>query len=536
MKKLIYLLVSLLLLILMHSCIQNQLGFDDIKGTPWDAQWAFPILNTSLELSDILNDTSGFIHEDENGLLSLVYASDSLVSIDAGQLIGVPDQNVVLEETFDLPNLPPGEELPPIPFAFNFPFETDQEGQRIDSLHFKSGIYHLEINTNLNKDQAYAEVIIQSLKDRSSGEPLSFNIDLSNPSGGTMTWESNIDLADYVLEMTGVPENTLNISCELNIITDDNPNNSPYQFSLTSRFDDLEFNYIFGYFARYTTQIGDTIYLDIFKLNQEGYFEFGPGSVNFLFTFHNSYGLPIDLDMVKARAYHGGDQPSDSVDINLFGEGIPNIIPINYPSLNQLGELVETEVNGENSNIHEALNISPDKLEIVVNGTLNPEEDPGINNFVLYDSKFMADIELELELFGAASGFRIADTLDFSMDLGGIESLNLIFDIENGFPIDASLWLHLLDSTDNKIYEILSPEELLVAGGETGGEENGYKVVTPGFKLTEIPLDKDGIFALKNATKIVVNAEVSTTNGQLAKIYSDYGLKVKVGANLGVNY
>jgi len=244
----------------------------------------------------------------------------------------------------------------------------------------------------------------------------------------------------------------------------------------------------------------------------------------------------MDVELTKARAYHGGDQPSDSVDIYLFGEGIPNIIEINYPNYSQLGESVSTIVSGDDSNIHEALNISPDKMVVDILGILNPDEDSNIENFVLDNSSFTTDIGLELELFAAASGFRVADTLDFSVDMKGLNSLDLIFDIENGFPIDASVWLYMLDSLGNRIYEVLSHEELLVAGGETGGEANNYRVIAPAKKLTVIEIDKEGIDAIKETFRIVVNAELSTTNGEQAKIYSDYGLSLKLGANMGYTY
>jgi len=533
MKKILTFFILSFIILVTNSCIKDQLGFDKIRTSPWEAKWAFPLVNTSMSLDEILNDTLGFIHEGEDGLLSLVYVNDSMVSIDAKDLISIPDQDIESTEDFILPDLPPGEPIT-IPVTFNFPFETEKEDQRIDSIFFSEGNYIFEIITDLNKNEASVDVLVPSLVSISNHEALSFTIDLSNGDGGEVNWETDLDLSSYILIFDEALPNELKIECEFNIVSDDNPNNSPYFFNVNSQFSNLQFEYLFGYFARYDVELHDTISLDIYKLNQEGSFQFGPGSVNFDFTTYNSYGLPINLELTEARAFHGDDETF--VDIYLFGDNTPNIFEINYPDYSQIGEIVTTTTSGENSNIHEALNISPNKIFIEVLGTLNPEENPSIPNFVLGNSQFNTDIALELELFGSASGFRIADTLDFSVDLGDLNSLDLIFDIENGFPIEASIWLHLIDSLGSKIYEVSSYDELLIAGGETGGEENNYRVLNPEKKLTTISIDNEGVYAIKQTRQIVVNAELSTTDGELAKIYSDYSLNLKLGANLGYKY
>jgi len=148
--------------------------------------------------------------------------------------------------------------------------------------------------------------------------------------------------------------------------TDNNPNNSPYYVELENRFEDLDFVDLFGYVGYHEKELQDTIVLNIFSINEEGYFEFGPGSVRFDVTAYNSLGMPITLDIRKCRAFHGGSDP-DSVDIHIFGEGNPSEVEIDYPNLNQVGETVITEINTEQANINEALEISPDKLSVTTN-------------------------------------------------------------------------------------------------------------------------------------------------------------------------
>ena len=57
----------LFLSVFIQSCIEKELDFDSIKTQKWNSEWALPLINSTLTLSDLLTDTTGIIQEDEDG-------------------------------------------------------------------------------------------------------------------------------------------------------------------------------------------------------------------------------------------------------------------------------------------------------------------------------------------------------------------------------------------------------------------------------------------------------------------------------------
>ena len=297
----------------------------------------------------------------------------------------------------------------------------------------------------------------------------------------------------------------------------------------------MEFERFFGYIGHQVIDLQDTITVDIFSINEEGYFSFGPESVIIQIDVYNSFGMPVMLDIVNFRAYHTNN--NESVDIYLFGEGNPSEIDIDYPSIDQIGQEIYTGVISENSNINEVIEISPDKIFIEIDGHLNPDADSTLTNFVLDTSAVRAYVTLNLELFGGVNGFKVADTIEFNLEnIDEIKSLEFVVDTENGFPINANVQLYFVDSVYNVLHSLLHADDQLMIAAVTGsaGTPNEYKVISPSQKITYIELSEEEIQSLDEAKEIIINATLSTNQGQMVKIYSDYNINLKMGAKVGL--
>ena len=526
----------LFLSVFIQSCIEKELDFDSIKTQKWNSEWALPLINSTLTLSDLLTDTTGIIQEDEDGLITLVYESEELISINADEIVEIPDQEDFVNESFDLPSLPPGISAQ-IPVVFSFPFELSEPGQKIDSAILKTGMYSFTVRTDINKNVAIVDFTIPNIINTATDDTLKFTFDLSYQQGiNEIVRDTVIDLSNYTLvfENTLGQTNELYINALITFESDNNPNNSPYYISLENELKDMEFSRFFGYLGCQVIEMQDTVNLNIFSINEEGFFSFGEGSVNFQIDILNSFGLPVMLDIITFRAYHVGSNP-DSIDIFIFGEGNPSIIELNYPNLNQVGENILTQVNTENSNIHEALEISPGKIFVDIDGHLNPDEDSTLTNFVLDTSGIKVDISFELELFGAVNGFKIADTVDFHLgDIEEIKSLLFVVDVANGFPVNAIIQFNFVDSVYNVVHSLLPPEEQLIMAAPVSSPPE-YRVLYPAEKITNIVLNDEELRAISEAKEIIINATLSTTNGQLVKIYSDYNIVLKLGAKVCIS-
>ncbi|RLD51958.1 MAG: hypothetical protein DRJ05_17900, partial [Bacteroidetes bacterium] len=141
----------------MFSCIEKELDFENIKTQKWNSEWAVPLINSAFTFDDFFSDTVGFIHEGEDGLITLVFESEEFASETVGDIV-IPDQIDVFDTLFSVPDeiflSPPGEVYEFRPVSIPIPFELSEPGLRLDSTRLKSGYYKFLINTNLNWGEA----------------------------------------------------------------------------------------------------------------------------------------------------------------------------------------------------------------------------------------------------------------------------------------------------------------------------------------------------------------------------------------------
>jgi len=521
---------------LLSGCIEKELDFDSIKTQNWNAEWAIPLINSQLNLDDLVRDSSGIIHEGDDGLILLIFENQDMITFDASDLGFIPDHQKILTENFIIPDIMPGESVE-VPVVFLTTIETDEPGVRLDSCIMKAGSYEIILRTDLNRDDAFVDITIPNLLSTSTLIPLHFVSDISNPGGEEITRDTLIDMNGYTLvfdEAIG-PTNHLVINAVVHATGDSNSNNSPYFLKLENYFTDMDYDKCFGYFGQQVITMKDTIMLNMFSINEQGNFTFGPGSINLRINVSNSFGIPVMLDVVDFTAYHYGPT-TDSVDVYLFGEGFPSTFDIDYPSLNELGQSVMTEINTENSNINEAVEISAGEMNITVDGHLNPSGDSTINNFAIDTSNVKAEFAVEVGLFGSVSGFKVVDTVDFSIgSIDDIYSLLIVLDAQNWYPLTVALQLDFVDSVYQIVHTLLPPGEIILEAAPVGDPPE-YRVTEPTSKLTDIVMVHDEILKLKEVRKILITGLLSTTDNDLVKIYMDYFIHMKIGVKVGINY
>ncbi|RLD52128.1 MAG: hypothetical protein DRJ05_17720, partial [Bacteroidetes bacterium] len=415
-------------------------------------------------------------------------------------------------------------------------FELSEPGLRLDSTRLKSGYYKFLINTNLNWGEASVEISIPNIVNFFTNDPLGFIININNPNGNDITIDTLINMEEYslVFESTSGGQGAIVINANIGIVTDDNLNNSPYYVNIENSFEELEFTSLFGYVGYQERPMQDTIVLDVFANNIGGNFVFAENSIRFDITSINSFGMPVTMDIVECRAVREGSDPA-SVDIYLFGEGNPNEIEIDYPDLTQVGESVVTEISSNNSNIAEAMNISPDKIIFDIWGLLNPDEDSTLANFVLDTSMISATVNIELDLFGRVNNFKVADTIDFDIgDTDDINSILFVVDVDNGFPLNALLQLEFVDSLYNVVHVLFPYEEQLMVAAPVGSPPE-YRVTEPVRKLSQIEINEEAMENVFMARHIIFYATLSTDDGDV-KIYSDYSIDFKLGVKAEISY
>jgi hypothetical protein len=323
---------------------------------------------------------------------------------------------------------------------------------------------------------------------------------------------------------------------EVLIHGDANPDLSPYTFDIDGYMRNIAFESIFGYLGQYDFSFNDSLDINLFDKTISGGIQVGPGAIDLFMDIDNSFGTPVmftanDLyvSSTKNAPYH--------VDINLFGAGLPNMFFINAPDINQIGENVETNLDFSNSNLGQAFNIAPEKLYFDFIAMTNPESDTTASNFLLDNSQISMDLALEVKLFTSIANFTIEDTIDFNLNqnTGNIDNLLFRLNAYNGFPLNAYIQVYFADS-DYQILDSLidQPDKRILVGAPVGGPPE-YRVTDATHRTTDFNLSKDRIESILNAEKLMLRANLSTTNEQLINIYDDYSIGIKIGVIAGIN-
>lgn len=514
------------------GCIQDELEFDRIKSQNWESYWAIPLLDTRLDLDDLVNDSLTVIEEGPDGLIAFVYETDNLISLPAWEVVTIPDQMFDVSQEYILPPLQTGEEGS-IPLNLPLDFTTDTSGQRIDSLFLKDGSFYLKVLSDLNRNNVHAMITVPSLLKTDTRDTLSFILDMSNPNGSAMvTKDTTISLDGYMMifEEDVFVQNRINLRAVINYIEDANPDLSPYTLTLENNFSNLDYYSAFGYLGGYQYTMKDTLVLEVLKLNEGNQFNFAPGSVVLDLTTDNSIGAPLRLTINDFVAFResGGEPLQVVLDNPVFN--------LDYPDYMSVGQYATTNYNSVNSNLNEVLNESYSRFYVETDVRMNPENDSTLLNFVLDSSRVKTNIEVGLKLFGSLNSFMISDTVDF--DAGIVEDLiSVSFSLltENLFPVNADIRVLFLDSLDYQLFDLIPPEDKLLGAAQVSGPP-AYRAETPSVTELQIAVYDENFEKLKLAKKVALYVSLSTDEGELVKIYSDYYVRFRLGVLAGIEY
>lgn len=529
------------LIIFYSSCnkVQDDFDFNKLVKPTWNPEFAIPLVNSTLYLSDFLEDSSNTsIVTNPDKSLSFVFDSDSLISADAGDFVNFPDQSFTFGNEFNVPVIPPGF-FDTIGFDYQYQFIPDTSDQRIDSIFLDSGFLKLHGETNLNRDDVQMIITIPDIRNINTREPLVMIADLSNPGGqqDQITFDINVDLSQYKIGLNRVSDTTLNTIdylMEIVIKGDGNPDLSPYQFNLTGELYDMEFGSTFGYFGRYRLEFNNAFDIGVFQDAIDGSVNIGEHAVKLSFDIHNGIGAPISF--VADDLYVTSDvTPPYHVDIELFGPGVPNVFTINSPDISQMGHSVASHLTFSEANFYEAFNIAPQELIYKVAAVTNYGADSSAQNFLLRNSHVSLDVALEFQLFGSIASLSVEDTvrLNFNENPKEIEYLLMRMNLTNGFPIDARAQVYFTDDNYQVIDSLITYDDYILPGATVGGPPE-YKVVEPANKITDVVIDKPRLNNIIDADFMILRTKLSTTDENPVKIYEDYNIIFKLGTITGL--
>jgi hypothetical protein len=529
--------LAILTPLLLNSCWKNRFDFDNIS-TPdsWNPDVCAPLIHSNLTMKDILNDwdDNNLFVEDETGFLYLVYWNQ-VYSRSAAEMLAIPNQNVNTSFAFSVGgalNVGTSVTAPPFTRTYSFTMPNFEVLERAILNPSNGGNLEFQVTSpNMNHN---ATINISIPQATLNGVPFSQNIDYL----AGFPLNETIDLSGYDILFNNVfPNvNALDITYTVTVHGLGGANNSPYTFNMSESFEILSFHALYGDFKQASfTLPNDTVTLRIFENNVYGMVDFENPYVRMY--AYNSLGIPMNIGLNNFRSISYVNPPYQVV---LTGH--PNPWYINAPNLSQIGQTVTTSfvLDKTNSNVKDAINISPERMIVDINGLINPAG--GIsNNFVIDTTRLKVDMQVELPLHGRAWDFRLADTMDFEFgedaDMDMIEFLEFRINTDNGFPVDGIMQLYFLDPNGVILDSVLIDPTLQVINAAPVGPAPDYRVTGSRQARVVARIEQPRLVNLEPTSQCVVWAKLWTvSNGtEIVKIYSDYFLDVRVGVHAKFN-
>jgi hypothetical protein len=519
---------GLLLFIILFSC--NKGDQVDLSTLQTYHNVAIPLISAEIDVEDMLQgDTGNIISTGNNGELFLAYVTPT-TTINAGEIVDIPDQS------FSVSVNPAPSTLPVFTGSVNFqdtnvnPFSFPN-GEELTSIVFSQGILTINIVNDLSHEVVLS-ITIPSLVDDLGN---SYNDNLVANANNSAVTQAN--LSNYTFDLTKGANgyNDMVVYLDVTINGSGSPINVSDNLSFSFSMDNLEFEAIYGDLKYQQFDLGSVpLEIDIFK-NSENAIDFLLTNPEIKHTIQNSFGFKANMGM--QQMYYEDLQGVFLADILYDSSASGNLqaAPFYFPTIQQ--PIVEGDsvisilsMNASNSSIDQLINATP--KQIISNPVVVVNADSTItnNNFVLSSSEISVSTEITLPLEGYAGGWQMGDTIPFDFKVDElytseteISEAVIKFVTTNGWPLEVTFTLKLLDSAYNELSSIADSTVVIQSGNL---DANG-RVESSSVTITELACDEGCVDNLNETKHVILLVTASTSdynNQQSVKIYNDYKL------------
>ena len=519
---------GLLLSIILFSCNKGEQV--DLSTLQTYHNVAIPLISAEIDVEDMLQgDTGNIISTGNNGELFLAYVTPT-TTINAGEIVDIPDQS------FSVSVNPAPSTLPIFTGSVNFQ-DTNinafsfPNGEELTSIVFSQGILTINIVNDLSHEVVLS-ITIPSLVD-DLGNSYSDNL-VANANNSAVT---QANLSNYTFDLTKGANgyNDMVVYLDVTINGSGSPINVSDNLSFSFSMDNLEFEAIYGDLKYQQFDLGSVpLEIDIFK-NSENAIDFLLTNPEIKHTIQNSFGFKANMGM--QQMYYEDLQGVFLADILYDSSASGNLqaAPFYFPTIQQPiveGDSVTSilSMNASNSSIDQLINATP--KQIISNPVVVVNADSTItnNNFVLSSSKISVSTEITLPLEGYAGGWQMGDTIPFDFKVDElftseteISEAVIKFVTTNGWPLEVTFTLKLLDSVYNELSSIADSTVVIQSGNL---DANG-RVESSSVTISELACDEGCVDNLNETKHVILLVTASTSdynNQQSVKIYNDYKL------------
>jgi len=519
-------LLVLLFLLALSSCVKESYDMDKLSGeVALNPGIVVKAVKGKLTLGNVVEPDDDLVFDD--GLLKFVFTEDAIINF---QLEDFYTQFEAV--SFDSTSSIASVSVPDIRDTIQIEPGDDV---KLKKMKVTTGQVDYTMTSWCTFDISI-DLLLPSVDD--GGTPLTETINV--PAGQVVNGTIDLDgvLASFDSKTTE-PFNLLPIEYDINVLSAPPGYDPSDSVKLSLSLNQPDFDYITGYFG---TQAEESE-KDTLDLDMEDFFSRLTGSIfltspSITISYDNSFGIPLRVDAeVKGI--------NDEEEIILDRDPVD----LDYPTSIDNREVSSSfTIDKTNSTLPELISMLPYEIEYYGSASTNPDGETAEDNIIFSNSSFIADMEVEiplefrianLQLSDTTDNFFISDDPDEDNPIDMLEKLEILFYVENGFPLGASVMMELYDSTSMTILESITTGDFLLPAPV---DANG-RVTAPSIGNVEIEFTPEFLDAIQEADQIIISFTLNTTdNGNTdVKIYSDYNIvfsaavKLKAGINFNFN-
>lgn len=489
------------------SCSKDKIDFDMVDDIKWRPNVEAPLVVARLSLEDLDEKDSNLVADADNAL-RIRYRKDSLFYFSALDFVKIPAQN------------PVGVPLNAATSQINSDLELGTlGGVELRNAQFTKGALGIELNLSSGVSSPLTVKISLNNADN-NGAPVEKTVTLP---AGTVYLDDSLDLGGVDFDFTNGQQKVNFISLSLEVM---NPSALGSEaVVVTTQFRNLELENAEGYFGqRYINIPSGNFDFDIAGISEftNGLFLTDP-SLKLITTssLGASLGLELDLDGVKEDGKVVGLDAAAQL-----------LSAANSP---QSPNKSEIEYNGSNSGIANFLANLPNNILYSGRAEINP---PGQsqNNFINKNSGVAADLEVDIPLKFTAENVKLDEVLDvdfFKKNPDQVEEVTLFFYTDNGLPFDMGVNVSFLSAETGDSLQGFSLPLLDAAPVDANGRVTSHAPQ----KKVEVKFTQQLVEDLKKCDKLRFVGSLKTGNNgqQIAALYTDYELTIKVAAKVKLN-
>ncbi len=495
------------------------------EKTSWDTDWSAPLINDTLSLKNLVNDST----LSEVGGFYALDLNREIFNLNLSELIDIPDTTIIEQFTFGTNlNIFPG-----LSFINSVEeHELDLEEIQLKEIYLNNGFIDIKV-TNPLPTTAIFNVQLPGV----SKNGVTFNNTYSAPPGTQANpgvVNKSISLAGYTMDLTGISGGDFNmIKSQITVSSDPNGPDvvvtPAHIMNFEATFRDVNVSYARGYFGSRIIHDTTDVFIDALAGIAEGTIDIP----NTALEFRVENGIKVSA---SGTILSFVNQNSSGTSVNLVSPYVGSAFNIS-PAMGSWSTLTPSVkslyFNGGNSNVESYIGNLGAKQLLAYKFQINPWGNASGGYDELFPtSRLKVNLKATMPLAIGVNDLLIRDTFDLKLNQDPektrITSGELTLNASNSFPIGGTVKLYLLSESGAVLHTIIASQPLKSAQFGSFNASHNFNVADSELKFY---LSEEGFSKINDVKRVIVEARFATEN---PVTNANEPMQIPVGAFLAV--